>query len=185
LTKDQIREAFRMLHEIGFVTTATFTLGLPWDTRETIQETIDFAKEINPDFGMFYLSTPFPGSPLWNMCEAQGIALSKDWENFRIIPFEVDMENILPVFDTSKLSKEDLKKFIKTAQIEFQLGRLKGGQGLRGIRNIFEIFALVFRRSKSVTKVFKLFLRVAIDTIYLLKLKVLSFLKKVSGAEKT
>jgi radical SAM superfamily enzyme YgiQ (UPF0313 family) len=184
LTKDQIREAFRMLHEIGFVTTATFTLGLPWDTRETIQETINFAKEINPDFGMFYLSTPFPGSPLWRMCEAQGIKLSKDWANFRIIPFEVDLENMPPVFDTSKLSKDDLRKFIKTAQIEFQLGRLKGGQGLRGLRNILEIFALVFRRSKSVTKVSKLFFRVMIDTMFLLKLKFLSFIKKISGTEK-
>ncbi|RJQ51136.1 MAG: radical SAM protein [Nitrospiraceae bacterium] len=171
LTKDQIRAAFKMLHEIGFVTTATFTLGLPWDTRETVQETIDFAKEINPDFGMFYLSTPFPGSPLWRMCEAQGIKLSRDWANFRIIPFEVDLKNVLPVFDTSKLSVGDLKKFIKTAQIEFQLGRLRRGQGLKGLRNIVEIFALVFRRSKSVKKLLKLIFRVIGDTFYLIRIK--------------
>lgn len=184
LTKEQIRGAFKILHELGFITTATFTLGLPWDTRESIQETIDFAKEINPDFGMFYLSTPFPGSPLWRMCEAQGIRLSKDWANFRIIPFEVDLENVPPIFDTSKLSIDDLRKFIKTAQIEFQLGRLRRGQGLRGIRNIYEIFALVFRRSKSVTKVSRLFLRVMMDTMFLLKLKFMSFIRKISGAEK-
>jgi len=35
-------------HELGIVIHGTFILGLPGETRETIQQTLDFAKEINP-----------------------------------------------------------------------------------------------------------------------------------------
>jgi radical SAM superfamily enzyme YgiQ (UPF0313 family) len=171
LTKDQIRGAFKMLHEIGFVTTATFTLGQPWDTRETIQETIDFAKEINPDFGMFYVSTPFPGSPLWRMCEERGIKPSRDWANYRILPFEIDLDKFIPVFDTSKLSIDDLRKFIKTAQIDFQIGRLRGGRKnlIKGIKNIVDIMKLVFFRTKSPAQLGRLIVRISKDFVFFLK----------------
>ncbi|MBI5410257.1 MAG: radical SAM protein [Nitrospirae bacterium] len=171
LTKEQIYDSFQLLHQVGFETTATFTMGLPWDTKETIQETIDFAKAINPSFAMFYVATPFPGSPIWEICLQKGIPLSRDWENYRIIPFEIDLDKFAPVFDTSRLSVEDLKRFIKTAQIEFQVGRFKKGQRLRGLKNIYEIFALIFRRSKSVTKLMQLIFRVLGDTLYLIRIK--------------
>jgi anaerobic magnesium-protoporphyrin IX monomethyl ester cyclase len=168
LTREQIRESFRLLQEIGFQTTATFTLGLPWDTKATIRETIDFAKEINPDFAMFYVATPFPGSELWNILERRGIRLSRDWANYRILPFEVDVDAIVPAFDTSALSKEDLKGFIKVAQIEFQLGRMRGGRKnlLRGLKNTAEIFKLVFRRTQSLRQLCKLLLRVSGDFLF-------------------
>jgi len=35
-------------HDLGIVVHGTFILGLPGETRETIQETLKFAKEVNP-----------------------------------------------------------------------------------------------------------------------------------------
>jgi anaerobic magnesium-protoporphyrin IX monomethyl ester cyclase len=184
LTKDQIRQSFELLQQIGFETTATFTLGLPWDTRETIKETIAFAREINPDFAMFYMATPFPGSPMWSMLEAKGARLSRNWANYRILPFEVDLENIAPVFDESKLSREELKGFLRTAQIQFQLGRMRGGRRnlTKGIRNIIEIFKLVYRRSGSASKLGKLILRILGDLGFAVKRRIRSLLQLDSPA---
>lgn len=178
LTTDKIRDGFRLLQKIGFETTATFTLGLPWDTRETIRETIRFAKEINPDFAMFYIATPFPGSPLWNMCLEKGIPLSKNWDNYRILPFEVDIQNIYPVFDTSKLSVEDLRLYFKTAQIEFQLGRFRKGQILRSLKNIKVIFFMYYRRSKSIPNLLKFIGRISLDSLHFFRQKLFSFARK-------
>ncbi|MBI5575772.1 MAG: radical SAM protein [Deltaproteobacteria bacterium] len=180
LTKDKIREGFRLLHKVGFETTATFTLGLPWDTRETIPETIEFAKEINPNFAMFYVAVPFPGSPLWSICREKGISLSQDWANYRILPFEFDIRNMVPVFDTAKLSVEELGRFLKTAQIEFQLGRLKKGQVLRGLKNIKDIFSLLFMRSRSIRKLAGMFWRVFVDLFLFLKQKLFPGIRKAS-----
>lgn len=172
LTREKIRNGFRHLHEVGFETTATFTLGLPWDTRETIQETIDFAKEINPDFAMFYAAVPFPGSPLWEMSREKGIRHSSNWANYRILPFEIDIRNMVPVFDTAKLTVEELGRFLKTAQIEFQIGRMRKGQFLKGLRNIKDIFALLFLRSRSFSKLLRMLWRVTLDFFLFLKQKI-------------
>ena len=49
-------------HELGIVIHGTFILGLPGETSETIKETIDFAKELNPHTIQVSLAAPYPGT---------------------------------------------------------------------------------------------------------------------------
>ncbi len=49
-------------HELGIKIHGTFILGLPGETRETIQETITFAKDINPHTIQVSLAAPYPGT---------------------------------------------------------------------------------------------------------------------------
>jgi hopanoid biosynthesis associated radical SAM protein HpnJ len=49
-------------HELGIVIHGTFILGLPGETSETIKETIDFAKKINPHTIQVSLAAPYPGT---------------------------------------------------------------------------------------------------------------------------
>jgi anaerobic magnesium-protoporphyrin IX monomethyl ester cyclase len=63
---EQIRETFRYCHEIGINTHAHFMIGCPGDTKETIQKTVDFAKEIDPTTATFGMLTPYPGTPLFD-----------------------------------------------------------------------------------------------------------------------
>ncbi len=49
-------------HELGIKIHGTFILGLPGESRETIQETITFAKEINPHTMQVSLAAPYPGT---------------------------------------------------------------------------------------------------------------------------
>jgi hopanoid biosynthesis associated radical SAM protein HpnJ len=51
-------------HELGIVIHGTFILGLPGETAQTIKETIDFAKEINPHTIQVSLAAPYPGTLL-------------------------------------------------------------------------------------------------------------------------
>jgi hopanoid biosynthesis associated radical SAM protein HpnJ len=49
-------------HELGIVIHGTFILGLPGETLDTIKETIEFAKEINPHTIQVSLAAPYPGT---------------------------------------------------------------------------------------------------------------------------
>src|SRR4051794_20141301 len=49
-------------HELGIVVHGTFILGLPGETKETIKETIRFAREINPHTVQVSLAAPYPGT---------------------------------------------------------------------------------------------------------------------------
>jgi len=59
--------------ELGIVTHGTFILGLPGETKETIEETIRFAIEVNPHTIQISLAAPYPGTFLYKQ------ALEKGW----------------------------------------------------------------------------------------------------------
>ena len=59
-------------HELGIKIHGTFILGLPGETRETIEETIRFATEINPHTLQVSLAAPYPGTFLYNQAVENG-----------------------------------------------------------------------------------------------------------------
>src|SRR6195952_3160575 len=59
-------------HELGIKIHGTFILGLPGETRETIQETINFARRINPHTIQVSLAAPYPGTFLFNQAVENG-----------------------------------------------------------------------------------------------------------------
>jgi hopanoid biosynthesis associated radical SAM protein HpnJ len=61
---DGARRFAREARRLGIVVHGTFILGLPGETRETIQETIRFACEIEPDTIQVSLAAPYPGTAL-------------------------------------------------------------------------------------------------------------------------
>jgi radical SAM superfamily enzyme YgiQ (UPF0313 family) len=59
-------------HELGIVIHGTFILGLPGETKETIEETIRFATEINPQTIQISLAAPYPGTLLYKQALENG-----------------------------------------------------------------------------------------------------------------
>jgi hopanoid biosynthesis associated radical SAM protein HpnJ len=59
-------------HKLGITIHGTFILGLPGETRETIQETIRFATEINPHTIQVSLAAPYPGTFLYRQAVENG-----------------------------------------------------------------------------------------------------------------
>ncbi len=64
ITKDQVRTAHKECQRIRLSTITYFLLGTPWETEETVRETIDFAKELKPTISLFFAATPYPGCPM-------------------------------------------------------------------------------------------------------------------------
>ncbi|HJS84237.1 MAG TPA: hopanoid biosynthesis associated radical SAM protein HpnJ [Acetobacteraceae bacterium] len=69
----EVAERFtRDCHELGIKIHGTFILGLPGETKETIQETIRFATRINPHTIQVSLAAPYPGTFLYDQSVANG-----------------------------------------------------------------------------------------------------------------
>ena len=58
--------------ELGITIHGTFIMGLPGETRETIKETIQFAKEVNPHTLQVSLAAPYPGTFLYDQALENG-----------------------------------------------------------------------------------------------------------------
>jgi len=61
---DVARRFTKDCHELDIAIHGTFILGLPGESRETIEETIRFAREINPHTIQVSLAAPYPGTEL-------------------------------------------------------------------------------------------------------------------------
>jgi hopanoid biosynthesis associated radical SAM protein HpnJ len=59
-------------HELGIAIHGTFIMGLPGETQETIQQTIDWARKINPHTIQVSLAAPYPGTFLYNQAVENG-----------------------------------------------------------------------------------------------------------------
>ncbi len=69
---DVARRFTRDCHELGVTIHGTFILGLPGETKETIEETIRFATEINPHTIQVSLAAPYPGTFLHKQAVENG-----------------------------------------------------------------------------------------------------------------
>jgi hopanoid biosynthesis associated radical SAM protein HpnJ len=59
-------------HDLGITIHGTFIMGLPGETKETIEETIRFATEINPHTIQVSLAAPYPGTYLYKQALDNG-----------------------------------------------------------------------------------------------------------------
>ncbi|MGC8530909.1 MAG: hopanoid biosynthesis associated radical SAM protein HpnJ [Acidiphilium sp.] len=66
------RQFTKDCHDLGIKIHGTFILGLPGESHETIQETIKFAKEINPHTIQVSLAAPYPGTFLYDQAVENG-----------------------------------------------------------------------------------------------------------------
>jgi radical SAM superfamily enzyme YgiQ (UPF0313 family) len=79
ITLQKVREAINLSREVGIGAFASFIIGLPGETRETLAQTVNFAKELNTSYG-FHLLNPFPGTELREKAREYGIRiLTNDW----------------------------------------------------------------------------------------------------------
>jgi len=87
-------------------------IALPGETPELAQKTINFAKKLNPDYAQFCITTPFPGTKLYNEVEKYG-KLTKNFSEYNIWK---------PVFvPYGYKNRKEIEKMEKRAMNQFYL----------------------------------------------------------------
>jgi anaerobic magnesium-protoporphyrin IX monomethyl ester cyclase len=109
---DQTRTAWKTAQDVGLMTIANVVLGFPGETEETANETIRFVKEINPDDVGFYVATPYPGTPLYELVVKNGWLRVTDFDKY---------DTAGPTFETPQLSMEKLAEIRYKAYQQFYL----------------------------------------------------------------
>ena len=74
LKRNDIIDVVRQIQLAGIRVGANYLFGLPDDTYDTMQETLDMAMELNTEWANFYCAMAYPGSKLYE------IALQNDWK---------------------------------------------------------------------------------------------------------
>jgi anaerobic magnesium-protoporphyrin IX monomethyl ester cyclase len=83
-TLDDVRKAFKLARAAKLQTMGFFIFGLPSDTETTMEDTIRFALELEPDLANFMIAAPYPGTELWDIARRDGRLFSQDWRDYAI-----------------------------------------------------------------------------------------------------
>jgi len=79
---DKACHIIKLTKRLGIKVHLTFCLGLPGETKQTIEKTINFIRETKPDSLQFSFATPFPGTEYFQYMEKEGLLLSRDWSDY-------------------------------------------------------------------------------------------------------
>jgi anaerobic magnesium-protoporphyrin IX monomethyl ester cyclase len=84
-TVSQNKKAIQLCKKVGIMATGSFMIGNPTETAKDIRLTQAFIKENPLDFAGICITTPFPGTKLWEWCEQHNLIPEKvDWSKFAV-----------------------------------------------------------------------------------------------------
>ena len=82
MRKRDVKNIVQRIQDAGIRVGANYIFGLPDDTMDTMQETLDFALELNTELANMYCAMAYPGSKLYNIAVKEGWELPKEWHGF-------------------------------------------------------------------------------------------------------
>jgi radical SAM superfamily enzyme YgiQ (UPF0313 family) len=78
VTTDEMRRFTKACHQAGVTIHGTFILGLPVETKQSIENTINFARELDVFSIQVSLAAPYPGTELYEHAKMNGWFVKKD-----------------------------------------------------------------------------------------------------------
>lgn len=112
ITLDDVRLTVKIFKKAKIRIYNYFVIGLPWEDEESVEDTIDFAIELDSDFISFYTATPLPGSKFYDYAKENNLINSET--SFSSAYF-------YPSVNTHHLSKERVFELHKKAIKRFYL----------------------------------------------------------------
>ena len=100
-----IREVCKTITEADINIISNYIFGFPEDNRDTMQETLDLALELNTEMANMYPCQALPGSPMYYIAKKNGWALPDSYEGYAFLSYE---SQPLP---TKHLSAAEVLKF--------------------------------------------------------------------------
>ncbi len=118
ITMDQARAAVRYCKEVGIRTHASFMIGLPGETHQTMADSSKFAEELDIEYG-YHVLAPFPGTTVREEVDQYDLEILTDnWDLY---------DANRAVVRTSELSADDLDKFLN----DFEKNQLDGWEEVK------------------------------------------------------
>lgn len=108
----KIENAFKIAHKLKIRTIASVALGMPGDTKEMMNKTVKFVHKLKPNYAIYSLATPYPGTRFYKEAFEKNLIKIKDWSKYTLIT---------PILETIDCSLNDMRKIQAKAFMKFYL----------------------------------------------------------------
>lgn len=113
---NRAKEVFKWARDCNISTLAYIIIGSPQETRENILQTIQYMKDLNPDFTHIGIMTPFPHTDLYSLGLEKNL-YNDYWREFAKNP----LTDFTPRYWDETLTKDELIKLLGYAYRSFYL----------------------------------------------------------------
>lgn len=140
-----IQEVVKKVHDADIEIIANYLVGLPGDTHETMQKTLDLGLELNTLAWNMYAAMALPGSQLYSDARSQGLELPADYAGYSFHSYNTKP---LPTFS---LAPEEILRFRDEAFVKYHthlpfLEKIESKYGTIARRNIEEMTKIRLKR---------------------------------------
>jgi radical SAM superfamily enzyme YgiQ (UPF0313 family) len=99
---EKTKQAVKWAKSAGLEVRAAFIFGSPGEDENTIQETLNYALDLDPDLAIFNITTPYPGTQFFSWAKKEQRLLTEDWWEYELGQTIVN----LPTISNEKLIQE-------------------------------------------------------------------------------
>jgi len=134
----QVKEAVSLIIRQGMDTIVFCVVGFPGETKESIESTISFLKELDTTFITLGIAVPVPGTDFYRYVEENGYLTTKDWRLYDPMKEPVFSYPLLSAREIAYYSAWGLRQFY--LRPGFILKRLRATRNLSEFANHFSNF---------------------------------------------
>jgi radical SAM superfamily enzyme YgiQ (UPF0313 family) len=170
--------AVRATKKAGITARTNFMLGFPVSTRQTIRNTINFARKLEPDIVRFFAVSPLPNTDLWDDIYGKGyIPENLNWD---------DIDFFRPSFDIKGIPRDEISLYVTTAYWHVLKNSFIKEITLEFLPRLLKLFFLSFKTRRirgNISKTFPRSVNLILDNLHQIRGKgikeIFGFLKKV------
>ncbi|MBI5332222.1 MAG: cobalamin B12-binding domain-containing protein [Candidatus Aenigmarchaeota archaeon] len=112
-----VKEKVALVNSAGIWTQGFFIIGFPYESLSSVQNTVNFAVDVDLDFASFEIAAPLPGTDLYRIMRKENMVNEIDWEDIRLRHVEMK---------TKHFTTKELVKLQKQVYLGFFKRRLFG-----------------------------------------------------------
>jgi radical SAM superfamily enzyme YgiQ (UPF0313 family) len=122
----------RMTQDVGISALASFIIGLPGETEETLRRTVEFANELHQEFGSlygFHILAPFPGTEVREKAKEYGLEiLTSDWTQYDAnhVVTRTPGADVAVIQSVADEYEETMERYMRYQDHLFAQGKLEG-----------------------------------------------------------
>jgi len=127
IAADEIKNAHKWAKQVGMIVSSYFMVGNKGEGWESVEMTIQLARELMTDCPTCSIATPFPGTPMYHEFGRNGWIRVKDWNKYYTTPHLI--QDYVPICINDKMDQSEISNAYYYINAEFAKIKLKTKYG--------------------------------------------------------
>jgi len=149
INEEVTKKAIQICRKVKLEVRGAFILGSPGETIETMQKTLDFSMNLDLDIAIYNISTPYPGTQLFDWAKKNGYLKTENWNDYELSGSIIELPTVLHA-DVVAFYEKAHKEFYSRPQMIWR--RLLRINNFNQLRDAVHAFFYIVLRHKMGTR---------------------------------